>query len=158
MKVNHNYATFLCARDRAQGLGVSGNRSPVRRSNYGKDWAWLCTNKTLLTKTSGGPGLAHSHSQPPSTAEIKGEAGVVVHTCNPSRRDAEAGGSGVQGQPGPHFDTLPQKDNNKQRVCSLCSQLETVWLKTGHPDFDLDFADLTVVLLPPSTGDGLRSY
>jgi hypothetical protein len=37
------------------------------------------------------------------------EKGVVVHICNPSTQEAEAGGSSVPGQPGTHRETLSQK-------------------------------------------------
>jgi hypothetical protein len=34
--------------------------------------------------------------------------GMVVHTCNPSTWEAEAGGLRVQSQPGLHSNTLPK--------------------------------------------------
>jgi hypothetical protein len=37
------------------------------------------------------------------------ELGMVVHTCNLSIQEAEAGGSWVQGQPGLHNEPLSQK-------------------------------------------------
>jgi hypothetical protein len=38
--------------------------------------------------------------------------GVVVHSCNLSTQEAEAGGSLVQGQPGLHSETLSLKEKN----------------------------------------------
>jgi hypothetical protein len=37
---------------------------------------------------------------------------MVVHSCNPSSREAEAERSGVLGQPGLRNETLSQKQNN----------------------------------------------
>jgi hypothetical protein len=36
--------------------------------------------------------------------------GMVVHACNPSNQEAEAGGSWVQGQPGLNSKTLSPKE------------------------------------------------
>jgi hypothetical protein len=43
------------------------------------------------------------------------QPGVVVHVCNPSTREAESGGSGVQCQPGFCSQTLPKKERKKKR-------------------------------------------
>jgi hypothetical protein len=37
------------------------------------------------------------------------QPGMAVHACNPSPREAEAGGLRVRGQPGLQRETLPQK-------------------------------------------------
>jgi hypothetical protein len=42
--------------------------------------------------------------------------GVVAHTCNLSTREAEAGGSQVQGQPRPYSETLTQKTNKQTKI------------------------------------------
>jgi hypothetical protein len=36
----------------------------------------------------------------------------VVHVCNPNTQEAKAEGSQVQGQSGPHRETLSQKEKN----------------------------------------------
>jgi hypothetical protein len=41
---------------------------------------------------------------------------MVVHTCNPSNKEAEIGGSRVPGQPELHSKTLSQKINAKQKI------------------------------------------
>jgi hypothetical protein len=41
--------------------------------------------------------------------------GMVVHSCNPSTWEAEAGGLRVQGQPWLHNETLSQKNPQNQR-------------------------------------------
>jgi hypothetical protein len=43
--------------------------------------------------------------------------GVLMHTCNPSTQEMEAGGLQVWGQPGLHSETLPQKHNEKLYIC-----------------------------------------
>jgi hypothetical protein len=40
--------------------------------------------------------------------------GMVVHACNPSNREAEAGGYRVPGQSGVHSKTLSQKKEKKK--------------------------------------------
>jgi hypothetical protein len=47
------------------------------------------------------------------------ELGGVVHACNPSTGDAEAGGSGVQGQPGLNNEILSQKTKVKMIMGSF---------------------------------------
>jgi hypothetical protein len=52
---------------------------------------------------------------------------MVVHTCNPSAQEAEAGGSRVQGQPGLHSETCLKKKKKIQDTFSkledMCDQL-----------------------------------
>lgn len=43
------------------------------------------------------------------------EAGLVVHSCNPSTREAEAARSQVEGQPGLHRVTLSQINKQTNR-------------------------------------------
>jgi hypothetical protein len=38
-----------------------------------------------------------------TNTKTKTEPEVVVHTCNPSTKEAEAGGSGIPGQPRTHI-------------------------------------------------------
>jgi hypothetical protein len=49
---------------------------------------------------------------------------MVVHICNPSIREAEAGG--LRAQPGLHSETLPQQKENKKRKKggNLCQIIE----------------------------------
>jgi hypothetical protein len=48
------------------------------------------------------------------------KSGMVVHTCNPSTQEAEAGGSGVGVQPGLHRETLSQTNNKNIYVSTMC--------------------------------------
>jgi hypothetical protein len=41
---------------------------------------------------------------------------VMVQVCNPSTREAKAGGLQVQGQPGLYSETLSQKLNNNNKI------------------------------------------
>jgi hypothetical protein len=45
--------------------------------------------------------------------------GLVVHICNPSILEVEAGGFQVEDQHGLHSETLSQKNNNKKNSCSF---------------------------------------
>jgi hypothetical protein len=47
---------------------------------------------------------------------------VVVHACNPSTQEVEAGGSGVQSQPGPHSKTLSQVGGGGERKKRIISK------------------------------------
>jgi hypothetical protein len=54
----------------------------------------------------------------------------MLHACNPSTQEAEARGSTVQGQPGLHSETLPQKklkqcclEKNKRMSSSVNAQI-----------------------------------
>jgi hypothetical protein len=40
---------------------------------------------------------------------------MVVHTCNPNTGEAEAGGSGVHGQPGTYSETLSMLQKKKKK-------------------------------------------
>jgi hypothetical protein len=50
---------------------------------------------------------------------------MVVHTCNPSTREAEVGGSRVQSQPGLHRKSLSQKQTSASSLCH-CEALSPV--------------------------------
>jgi hypothetical protein len=63
------------------------------------------------------------------------QLGVVVHTCNPSTREAEAGRVRVQGQPGLHIETLsqnlpPEKIKRKKKPLKIIGPRRA---KTKYP-------------------------
>jgi hypothetical protein len=46
---------------------------------------------------------------------VKTQSRFVVHACNPSTREDEAGGLRVQNEPGIHSETLTQEKRWKER-------------------------------------------
>lgn len=51
----------LCPQSRLQPLPLLVV-APMQPRHCGNEWAWLCSNKTLLIKAGGGPGGASGHS------------------------------------------------------------------------------------------------
>jgi hypothetical protein len=44
------------------------------------------------------------------------QQGMMAHACSPSTQEAKMRGSKVQGQPGVHIETLPQKTNTETNL------------------------------------------
>jgi hypothetical protein len=61
--------------------------------------------------------------------------GTVVHTCNPSTQEVEAGGSQVPDQPELHSETLFQESNvwDCGSVVSVCPACAGSWLPSTEP-------------------------
>jgi hypothetical protein len=54
----------------------------------------------------------------------RGKLGVVVHSCNPSTWEAEAGGWGIQGQPGLHSETLLERERQTDRQSEVIALIK----------------------------------
>jgi hypothetical protein len=48
--------------------------------------------------------------------------------CTPSSQEAEAGGLRIQGHPGLHSKTLPQKNKTKQKKTKIKYSVKLIWL------------------------------
>jgi hypothetical protein len=84
------------------------------------------------------------------------EPGMVIHACNPSTQEVEAGGLRVQVQPELYSKTLSQKQQQKNLVMITCNFPFTHCTDYLQPDISEAF-DLPLVLFLNVGRDPLES-
>jgi hypothetical protein len=117
----------------ADGLNSCLKEGEVRETG----WELISQNaETAGQKAVTGGGLDHRnvyspfHHQRMHTDKLS----VMFDICNPRTQEAKAGGSGVQGQPGLHSETLSQKKPKKPKKNAYRKRLarssRSAWRKT----------------------------